>query len=317
MFRTLTTAIFLAACCFPALARADDAPAANAKSPEQLAAELDADEFAVRQAASAELAKLGKAGLPALEQAAASKSAEASTRAFEILRNHAQGTDAELQAAATQTLQKIAAGDDASAARRAQEVLKPKPSPAASDAPNAIPGRIRLGGIGGEGIRIRVAAVAGGAQRMSVKNVNGVKDIEVEEEGRKVKIHDDPEAGIEMSVTEKKDGKEETKEYKAKNAEELKEKHPAAHKIYEQYNQAGGAIKIEGFRLQRRFAPAPVPAKGAAENLEQAEKELEAPIKRLEKLIEDTNNADDFKNAIEALEASKKALQKANEQADP
>jgi hypothetical protein len=61
-----------------------------------------------------------------------------------------------------------------------------------------------------------------------VKNVNGVKDIEAEEVGRKVKIHDDPDEGIEMSVTEKKDVKEVTKVYKAKNAEELKEKHPEA-----------------------------------------------------------------------------------------
>ena len=179
-----------------------------------------------------------------------------------------------------------------------------------------------MGGIGGEGIRIRVAAVAGGARRMSVKNVNGVKDIEAEEEGRKVKIHDDPDEGIEMSVTEKKDGKEETKEYKVKNADELKEKHPEAHKIYEQYNQARGVIKIDGFRLERAVAPAiplaprrvvPVPAEDPAERLKKTEQELDATIQRLEKLLEDADNADDLKSAIEALQASKKALEKAQE----
>jgi exonuclease VII small subunit len=73
-------------------------------------------------------------------------------------------------------------------------------------------------------------------RRVTMTNNNGVKQIEAEEGNRKVKIKDDPNNGIEMEVTETKDGKEATQKYQAKNAEELKKNHPEAHKIYEQYN---------------------------------------------------------------------------------
>jgi hypothetical protein len=96
-----------------------------------------------------------------------------------------------------------------------------------------------------------------GLKRMSIKIVNGVKDIEVEEKDRKIKIHEEPTGKIEVEVTQKKDGKEKTSKYQAENADELKKKHPEAHKIYEQYGKgnAGGAIQMPRLRLRRGGLP--------------------------------------------------------------
>ena len=56
------------------------------------------------------------------------------------------------------------------------------------------------GGIMGN-IQIRGMQLGGGMTRISVSNVNGVKRIEADENGKKVRIDDDPQNGIKMEVT--------------------------------------------------------------------------------------------------------------------
>ena len=70
---------------------------------------------------------------------------------------------------------------------------------------------------------------------MSVKNINGVKEISASEDGKTVKIKDDPAQGIKIELTEKQNGKEVTKKYDAKNVEELKKKQPAGYELYKKY----------------------------------------------------------------------------------
>ena len=62
-----------------------------------------------------------------------------------------------------------------------------------------------------------------------------------------MKIVDDPAQGIKVEVTEKQNGKEVTKKYEAKNAEELKKKLPAGYEIYKKYGgeqQGNGALQL-------------------------------------------------------------------------
>jgi hypothetical protein len=134
-----------------------------------------------------------------------------------------------------------------------------------------------------------------------------------------------------MEVTEKKDGKEEKKEYKAKDAAELKEKHPDAHKIYEQYGQAGGVIRLDGIRLERAIAPAlPVrpalprvlerPAgapdpKEISDRLEKAEQELKAARTRLLERIKEVENVEDIERALKSLEETEQRLKEASDKA--
>jgi len=227
---------------------------------------LDADEFADRQTASDELAKKGKEAIPALEEAIRGDSFEARSRSFELLRRLFEKGDDASKAAAKSSLERLAKGNDG-VARQAKQVLEP---PNAEE-PNAIP---RIGGR----IPIRPGAVPPVAiavrKSVSISNNNGVKTIVVDDNGKKVKIVDDPAKGIEGEVTETKDGKEATEKFTAKNADELKEKHPDAHKYYEQYAKGDGFRVGAGGGFGGRLAP-PAPTK----------EEVEARIKRLEDQI--------------------------------
>jgi len=180
--------------------------------------QLDHDEFAQREAAGKKLAKMGAIAIPALVEVAKGKSPEASMRAFDIIVRHYKGSDEEVKKTATSALQKIVESGK-SFSFRAKQALKPtKPAPR-DGAPFL--GRID----GNEGLQRRVA--------ISVQN--GVKQIDVEEDDRQVKILDDPQKGIKIEITEEKEGKKETKNYEAENVKELKEKHLEAHKLYQQY----------------------------------------------------------------------------------
>ena len=304
---------------FTAHAWADEPGKAEPKSTADLVKQLDAESFSERQAASEALTALGKEALPALAEAAQGESTEVATRALDILRKHHESGSAELKAAAKESLQKLAAGEG-TVARRAGEVLNPKPMPATP----AVPPRIGLRpGIRIEpGMRIAVAggAIGGGGKRMTFKDVNGVKEIEVVEGERTTRIEEDPAKSIKIKVTEKKDGKDETKEYEAKNAEELKEKHPEAHKLYEEYAKGAGGIRIEGLRIEaapafgggeiRRLVPPAIirDPRAVIERLDKAHKQLAEAADKLKKLADDAENGDEIRAALEAIEASQKEL---------
>ena len=292
---------------------------------------LDAEGFADRQAAGDELLKRGKAAIPTVAEAAGDASAERATRALEILGKQLESSDAGARAAARGALEKLAAGESLSA-KRAAEILKSKSQEPAAAQPAPLGPGIRIfGGGGGAGaIRIAVAVGDGAARRVSVKDVEGVKEVEVVEGERTIKINADPTKGIQVQVTEKKDGKDVTKQFEAKDADELKEKHPEAHKLYEQYkNGAAAEIRIEGLPAlpafpalpalpplpplpapPARFAPllpAIVPnAKEVTDRLDKAQQQLGEAAEKLKKLSE---NSAEAKAALEAIERSQKELE--------
>ena len=120
------------------------------------------------------------------------------------------------------------------------------------------------------------------------------------------------------TVTKKVKGKDETKTYKGENLEDLKKKHPEAHKLYKKYSAGNAVPNIGVFRIQpgnirrlpaqpaRRGATRAQLQKGAAE----AQKKLEAVIKQLEasKKAEEKTDLDALRSQVEeAVEMLKKA----------
>lgn len=268
---------------------ADETPPKTEVSKElrELIEKLDADDFADRQAASDELGKKGKEAIPALEQAIRGDSLEASTRSFELLERLFEKGDGEAKAAAKSALERFAKGND-SAARRAKQLLEPpKPQANAGGAPPGI--RIPLGGI-------RVLPAIAVRRTVKVSTNNGVKTIDVDDNGKKFKLIEDPDKGIEGEITETKEGKEATEKFAAKDVDELKKKHPEAHKLYEQYAKGGG-IRVEiGGGFGGRLAPA-APTKD----------DIEVRLKRLDKQLKEVKDdpglpAEVRTKRIEALE---------------
>lgn len=260
-------AVLLSVCCWQASAQeAQTQEAAKDTAKPDIATlikQLDADEYNERQTASRKLADAGESALPALEKAAASDSREMSMRAFDILKGHFDKGTPAVKDAARQSLERISKGDLGAASRRAAEAL----TPPMANTPNNPNGNVRglpfapaAGGIriaGGARVVVAAGAVGGGVET-KIKVENGVKTTEVKDKDRQVKIVDDPDKGLQLEVTETKDGKETTQKYEAKNADELKTKHAEAHKIYEQYSQKGAEIKIGGFGFAPAAAPLPI-----------------------------------------------------------
>lgn len=272
---------------------------------DALIKQLDADQFADRQQASEKLAEAGLKAIEALQKAADSDSREASGRAVEILKRHFESEADALKAAAKAALEKIAQSDRPLASRLAKAALAPKPEGQAPGVIQLVPGQIQ----------IQVQAIAGNGRNVRTKITNGVKEIEAEENGQKVKIVDDPQNGIKLEITETKDGKETTRKVEAKNAEELKKQDPEAHKVYEKYSGQGG-IRIQGIQIQPGVLPMraaqlrPFRRLGdmreAQEQLDKAGKELEGAVEQLQKAIENDRNPEELKKALERLEQVKK-----------
>lgn len=300
-----------------------EAKVVAAEDIDKLMEQLDANRFSERQAAQQKLQEAGKAAVPALEKGTQHVSREVAVRSWEILKNHFQGSDDANKIAAKEALERLAKNNDAALAKRAGEILAPpKPQP---QFPQGVPGRI-----GNAQIQIQVVGGAGGNKRVSVKDVNGVKEIEAEENGKKIKINDDPANGIKMEVTEKKDGKEATQKYEAKDAAELKTKHPEAHKLYEEYSKQPAGIRLQvggfpggaippgfpgipaipgapgGVRLPRAKILRPDALKELQDSADAALKELESAMNGLKDAKSGTG---EFKKAQEQLEAAKKQVE--------
>ena len=56
-------------------------------------------------------------------------------------------------------------------------------------------------------------------RKVSVRRVNGATDTEVQENGRTIKIHDEPQKGLRVELTTTKNGKQATETFQAKDAQ--------------------------------------------------------------------------------------------------
>lgn len=336
-----------------AFVSADDEPSGNNPAPAKAEAEvnsppadvaeliqqLEANRFSKRQHASQKLLDAGKAAIPALAEAAMGEGRETTSRAIEILKKHFQSSDEATQAAAKTALEKIVQGTNGQAARAAEQALNPKKAE-----PPQPPG-IQLRGVPGAQMQLQIqiqGALGGNGKRVTMHNLNGVKTIDAQDGNRKVKITDDPNNGIKMEVTETKDGKDETKKYEAKNADELKKNHPDAHKLFEEYSKPGGGIQIGGIQLQPGINPVPEELfkqmqRGALPNIpgleipgmlnQDAQRRLAEQLEKSQKLLDDAKQtakslgeksaADEVKKLLDLLDEAKQELDDAKAKLTP
>jgi hypothetical protein len=247
--------LFALGCCLVNAAdeAAPEEPTANAPSSEridELIKQLDADRYSDREDAMKELIAIGKPAIEPLTGAATAGSLEVTSRAIDVLKHLYESPDEASKTAAEQALKTLANGNHRPAARRAQEVLKPEPDTAqqALGVPRIVIGGAQFG-------------IRGGNKNVSVRTVNGVKTIEVQEGDKRTKIVDDPKKGIEAEITTKKDGKEKTEKIQAKNADELKKKNKEVFDLYQQYSRNVGMAQIQIQMGNIRGKALPVPGR--------------------------------------------------------
>ncbi len=285
--------------------RANEAVTDPAGDVTKLVKSLDANHFSDRQAATDKLRRLGKEAFPALEAAARSESREVAQRAFDILQDHFQSDDPATKQAAHDTLKRLADDASSAAGRRAANILHPPPEPRDALLPAAQRMRIQLGAIRPAVGRINIA------RRVN----NNRRETDIDENGKKMRIVEDPVNGIEVEVTETKNGKVAKQKYAAKDAADLKKNHPAAHEIYERYGKDGigpqgiGAVPPAG-------APAvPGQPADAQKRKESAERLMQAMDRHIEELKKraDTNPA--MLPHIDRLQESRKRLEQMRDEA--
>lgn len=296
---SLIAATALALACTPSAGDESPVPTAAAEAVAdvgRLVQNLDDAEFARRQEASQRLTEAGKIVFPELERAAQEGSREASGRAVEILERHFQRGEDDTKQAAKASLERLAASGNPSAAQRANNVLNPPPEPALDPL-----GRFGARPVRAGNIQIQIAANNGNnVRRVQVRNTNGKKEIELEENGKKTKVQDGANGGIEVEITQKINGKETTEKVQAKDLAELKTKHPEAARIYEQYQQGANGIQVQFGGLQNgRRLP-----KEIAERMAQS---IDNQIKQLEG---QARNNPGLQRHIEALKERKKEFER-------
>jgi hypothetical protein len=336
---------FAALCC-PAISFAEEpartaevkAPAATATTAEiaDLVKELDADDFKARQLAAEKLSTLGKQAIPALSEAAQSTQLELMSQSLGILRRFYQDNNAELKAAAKEALEKVAAGTNPNAAQRAKDLLAPpKDNGSDPNQGNIIAGNGRGQIIINGGGRIQIGAmpiqIGAGARvfSKSISNKDGVKTTKVKQDGVEIEITEGKE---EITVKKTENGK--TEEFKAKDAEELKKKHPAGHELFEKHagdnNNAAGAIGLQinggniqiGQALPGQVMPAiplqpAIPVNAKKLRAESQLKAVERMIESAELILNRSGDTADVKDATKAvsehLAKAKAELAKAKE----
>jgi hypothetical protein len=258
-----------AALALPARVTAEDqsispsAPAApGALSAEQIAllcGQLGAADFNVREEATKQLIAGGKAVIDSVAAAAESSSLEVVMRCVRILRELYQQPEATVRAAAQAALERLAGSKLRAVARRASEILHP-PAAGTTQRQQLLIGRVNPPANVFAINVVQAQAVAGRVMLVRTTNNNGNITIDAEEDGRKVVITHRDSQNIVVRVTEPpapgaKEGK--TTEYKAKDLDELKTKHPEAHALIEKYGGPAqrGALKALAPRIERQLIP--------------------------------------------------------------
>jgi len=188
--------------------------------------QLDHDTFTERQTASRILTEAGSAALPHLESIAANGSREASGRALDIVKQHFQNGDAELKNNARAVLTRLAKNENVGTAQRAQNVLNP---PRSSMLPvGAIP-NVR---------GLPFVPPQQNTRTQMTTEINGRREVEVRENGKKTKIQTLPNGQIQIEFTEPMNGRDVTRRIEAKDLSELKRKDAEAGQVYELYDAA-------------------------------------------------------------------------------
>jgi hypothetical protein len=290
--------------CLTSLTVAADAPAAAEKPADDAQAakiakwvsDLRNEQYATRKQAADALVDAGAAAAEPVARAAYSDDREPPRRYVGILREMLHSGDEPTETAAKAALEKLAQSDRKFLAEQAAEALK-APAPA--------------GRRGGARIQIGGIVVAGGQNvRISSKNTNGQREVTVEIGPKKIHFTDDNGRDIVMQVTEPvkdADGNTapQTKEYVADDLDDLKQKHPDAARLYEQFGGNGGVIRVVGGfgnanqadalkrhvefleRHLQRLEDHADEGRFPEEHLERVRENLDAQVDRLRKQVEE------------------------------
>ena len=217
----------------------------------QLVEQLNADAFADRRTANRRLLEIGLPAIEQLSKAIQQGDREQSTRAMSILARFYNGPSQEARLAAQEAFTELSESSNAALAARANAVLNPSvesPRPIMKRVPAQVvapqQGQFNFQFQFGNGAKMK----GGNVRRISTKVVNGVRDVTAKENGRTVKIHEEP--GKKLTVEIKQDGK--TEKFEATDIDQLRKQNPKAARVYDEYSGNGVKVQFNKLKLDPR-----------------------------------------------------------------
>jgi hypothetical protein len=230
----------------------DSTPAASATVADDLIRQLSSEDFGERRAAREALLELGAAAIEPMVTALETADEQLAGECVQLLRRLSASEDPAVEALAISALVQLAESENANVAEIAGGAIQPDAPPPGAQGPGNFPA-----------IQIQINGQAwqpGAGQFFQ----NGKQELEVEDDGRKVKITSMRGGPITVTITEEVDGKPVVTEVKAGNAAELHQKSPEAFELYRKHvlmarpQQIGGPIGIaQGFAAPPGFGPPP------------------------------------------------------------
>jgi hypothetical protein len=288
--------------------------------------DLSNDDYDVRKAAAERLLQAGPAAADAVARAADSDDIELPRRCVELLGRMLHSGDEKTEAAAGAALKRLTKSDRDFLAKSASQTLEgpaPQVGPAGPIRAVGPRAQIQVGGI----------VLKGGHISISRRVTNGKQQTEVKTDEQTIRIQDDNGKDIHIEITQTApdaDGNPatETKEYRAKDLAELREKDPDTAKIYERFGGGRfGAVRI-GAKIGGRAVARPVAPAAQKKALQQQVEQLGQTIKRYEQRVKDGQMTKEqleriqdvlqrhqelLKKQIERIEQSEDAAKKAGE----
>ncbi len=274
--------------------------------------DLDSPRLRVREQATLALIEAGRAALDQVADAARTAKGEEALRTVRVLASWAGNGDEELAAGARQVLRELSRSDDPDLARRAAEALSQVP-----DAPNdGLPPVRPLPGGALRNLRV--------SQRTDAQ---GRRTTEIDADGTLVTIQESPQDGIKLTIRAAGQAEGEAQTFEAKDAADLKQRHPEAYRWYRYFvelrqQRAGRGFGRGWFGI---FPPGLFPP-GLGRDTQQALEEIKAAQQSLNEVTEAllaaaTNGqtsaerlkelAAELRSAQNRLEAAEEALENA------
>lgn len=228
--------------------------------------QLQSPRFAQRRNASRSLKAMGLGAHKILQEIAQSDEAESATRALDLLSEATRSSDPQIAESAREALRGIAASEGPRATSAGQAL---RPAQPIAELPFFRPGQRQLvlppvqRPVQWLGQRLaQRPGFAPGRRtnlRISIRNMNGIREIEVVENDKTYKFRD---AGNGLE-TQRPDGMGGVKKQTYKDADELQQKDPEAFRAYQQAGGNKGGVLGNAIQIRGTFGsgipPVPLP----------------------------------------------------------
>ena len=198
---------------------------------DELIEQLDSAKFSERVAATRQLQRMGASAIKPLESVVINGNTEAANRALELLKRNYKSGVPSLSKPSADALRRIANNHQHPMSRAAESVLEPAQPIQSPNAPRLAPAPLRPAPLR------RPPVVQQGRVSVSVRIINGQRDVSIKENGTQWRFRDTANGGVQV---ERPDGNGGVKKATYKDEKAFEQADAEAFKKFKQYTKGNG-----------------------------------------------------------------------------